>query len=314
MLPAATKATAAIKATAAAAKLTAAGEWTMRKADVTVITGTLICCLFLAPAGECRADGLRALQNEVAGVLAHPVLRAAEVGVLVVSIDHGDVIYQLNADRPLMPASNMKLGTVATALELLGAGQEFGHPRGETVGGLAPRILKPSDNALADALLEGLPAAAGRSDLTPSQLCAEAWGERGVYLRGTRWADGSGLSRAGLMSAAVIVGLLEAMDRSRWREEFSAALPVAGVDGTLRERLREGRARGRVRAKTGTLTGVSALSGYAQTVGGERLIFAMVMNGFDCDVQRVRRIQDRVCEALVGLEREAACFDRAAGD
>lgn len=287
----------------------------MRTTDVIpVITAAFICCLFLGPAGECRADHLRAVQNEVAGVLAHPALRGADVSALVVSVEHGDVIYELNARRPLIPASNMKLVTVATALELLGAGEDFGPPMGETVGGLAPRILKPSDNALADALLHSLPRAAGRPDLTSNQLCAETWGERGVSLQGTRWADGSGLSRAGLMSAAVIVRLLEAMDRSRWREEFIAALPVAGVDGTLRSRMRDGRARRRVRAKTGTLTGVSALSGYAQTVGGERLVFAMVMNGFVCDVQRVRRIQDRVCEALVGLEREAQCFDRTAGD
>jgi len=57
-----------------------------------------------------------------------------------------------------------------------------------------------------------------------------------------------------------------------------------------------------VRAKTGTLTGVSALSGYADTACGERLVFSMIMNGYSCEIERVRRMQDQVCVALVSLE------------
>lgn len=286
----------------------------MRRAFDYAIVATLLAASLLP--GLAEAAGLRAVQNEIAGVLAHPALRDAEVGVLVVS-SRGDEIFWLNSDHPLIPASNMKLVTVATALELLGPQYDCSRMRGaregEALGALARRILKPSDNALADALLGALPGMAGRPDLAPDELCAEAWGDRGLFLRGTCWADGSGLSRRGMMSAEVIVGLLQAMDASRWRQEFITALPIAGVDGTLRNRMRGWRAQGRVRAKTGTLTGVSALSGYAETDGGERLIFAMIMNGFSCDRDRVRRIQDEVCEALVELEREAVGSERATG-
>jgi D-alanyl-D-alanine carboxypeptidase/D-alanyl-D-alanine-endopeptidase (penicillin-binding protein 4) len=274
-----------------------------------------ICMLISAHA---RAEGLREVRNEVAGLLAHPALVDAEIGALVVPVGGHGELFSLHPERALIPASNMKLITVATALELLGADAHCPRMPGareeETVGELARRILKPSDNALADALVAALPEAAGRPGLTPQQLCGETLGERGVYLRGTRWADGSGLSRDTLMSTGMIVDLLEAIDRSRWREQFIGSLPIAGVDGTLRERMREGPARGRISAKTGTLTGVSALSGYARTVSGERLVFAMVMNGFACDVDRVRRIQDRVCEVLVRLDREGMSAERAAGD
>ncbi|MFW6438172.1 MAG: D-alanyl-D-alanine carboxypeptidase, partial [Armatimonadota bacterium] len=163
------------------------------------------------------ADDLRTVQNKVAGVLAHPALHQAYVGALVVRADSGEEIYRFDAERPLIPASNMKLVTVGTALEVLGAqwncSAVAGARPGETLDQLARRILKPSDNKLADALLQALPLAAGRPDLMPSQLCTEAWGERDVYLHGTRWADGSGLSRDGMMSAEVIVDLLRVMDR-----------------------------------------------------------------------------------------------------
>ncbi len=237
--------------------------------------------------------------------------------MLAVWLDGGGDVYSTGADIPLIPASNMKLVTVATALELLGAERDCsaisGAHSGETLEGLAQRILKPSDNSLADALLAALPRTAGRSALTPAQLCAEAWGDRGVYLHGTRWVDGSGLSRRGLMSAEVVVDLLRFMARSPQAGAFKAALPIAGVDGTLRDRMRNGPARARVCAKTGTLTGVSALSGYARTRGGQRLVFAMIMNDFTSDVERIRRIQDQVCSALVTCEREAVCAEREPG-
>lgn len=287
----------------------------MRRGFTCIIAAVMSLAL---ASGHARAETLREVQNRVAGVLAHPALLGAQVGALAVSLDREGEIYRFHAEQPLIPASNMKLVTVATALELLGPEYDCsavaGADEGEPLSDLSRRILKPSDNELADALLAALPAAAGRPGLTPRQLCAEAWGDRGLYLYGTHWADGSGLSRSDLMSAEVIVGLLKAMDSSHWREQFITALPVAGVDGTLKSRMRSGRARGRVRAKTGTLTGVSALSGYAETVGHERLAFALVMNGFGCDVARVRRMQDQVCEALAGLEREDVCAERAAGD
>jgi D-alanyl-D-alanine carboxypeptidase/D-alanyl-D-alanine-endopeptidase (penicillin-binding protein 4) len=87
----------------------------------------------------------------------------------------------------------------------------------------------------------------------------------------------------------------------RDRSGFTAlydSLPIAGRDGTLDNRMRHGRARGRCHAKTGTLTGVSALSGYCRTRGGRTVVFSILMNRVN--VTGARRIQDRMAQALAG--------------
>ncbi|MCD6360471.1 MAG: D-alanyl-D-alanine carboxypeptidase, partial [Armatimonadetes bacterium] len=71
----------------------------------------------------------------------------------------------------------------------------------------------------------------------------------------------------------------------------------------LRRRMCGTRAEGHVRAKTGTLTGVSALSGYVDTRGGETIVFSMIMNGFGCDVSRIRRLQDEICVVMAQWSR-----------
>lgn len=278
-----------------------AGRQRARRA--TLCTVLLVC---LVGAGGPRAATLRQVQSEIAGIVAHPALRGASVGVCAVSLDRGEVIFREHAAVPMIPASNLKLVTVATALELLGPDRlcPVGGRNGETLRSLAPRILKPSDNALADALAAWLPGAAGRPDLTSRQLAAETWGERDLYLCGARWLDGSGLERGDKLTADFTVTLLTYARGAAWGADFERALPIAGVDGTLRTRMVGTPAQRRVRAKTGTLTGVSALSGYADTLAGERLVLSVMMNGFSCDRQRVRRMQDMVCVALVGLERE----------
>ncbi len=282
----------------------ARGEVSPWPVGVGLVRAALAACLLLVATSP-HAATLREVQNQVAGIVAHPALSDAGVGVCVASLDREELIYRRNGALPLIPASNMKLVTVATALELLGPDALCPtSDEQETLGSLAARILKPSDNELAEALLRWLPSAAGREDLTPRQLCAETWGERDLCLRGARWLDGSGLERRDMMTPDFTVALLRYMhERSRWAAAFERALPVAGVDGTLRDRMLGTPARGRVRAKTGTLTGVSALSGYAGTACGERLVFSMIVNGYSCEIERVRRLQDQVCVALVSLER-----------
>jgi len=165
-------------------------------------------------------------------------------------------------------------------------------------------ILKPSDNELAERLLVSLPWAAGRPELTPMELVGETWADRGLYLRPMRLADGSGLSRRNLMSPAFVVALLTYMhEQGRWSRAFEDALPLAGVDGTLAHRMRGTAAERQVQAKTGTLRGVSALSGYVRTQGEETLVFSIIMNNLTCPVSRARRMQDQICAALTELDR-----------
>jgi D-alanyl-D-alanine carboxypeptidase/D-alanyl-D-alanine-endopeptidase (penicillin-binding protein 4) len=85
------------------------------------------------------------------------------------------------------------------------------------------------------------------------------------------------------------------MTRSDW-PAFDRALPVAGRDGTLDDRMNSGPARGRCRAKTGTIAGVSTLSGYCRARSGDRLVFSFLMNGVS--TSGARRLQDRMAQAL----------------
>jgi D-alanyl-D-alanine carboxypeptidase/D-alanyl-D-alanine-endopeptidase (penicillin-binding protein 4) len=91
-------------------------------------------------------------------------------------------------------------------------------------------------------------------------------------------SDGSGLARDDLVTPRAVVQLLRFDDRQPWGSDFIASFPIAGVDGTLETRMQGTAASGRVMAKTGGLDHVRALSGFATTAGGERLIFSMFGN------------------------------------
>jgi D-alanyl-D-alanine carboxypeptidase/D-alanyl-D-alanine-endopeptidase (penicillin-binding protein 4) len=92
--------------------------------------------------------------------------------------------------------------------------------------------------------------------------------------------EGAGLSRKNLVTPDAIVQLLVHMDRQPEAAAFRSLLPVAGMDGTLRQRMAGGAAQGNLRAKTGTLRGTHALSGYVTSAGGERLAFAILRNNY----------------------------------
>ncbi len=112
--------------------------------------------------------------------------------------------------------------------------------------------------------------------------------------------DGSGLSRQNLVTPAAIVALLEYMDRRPFRDTWLSLLPVAGVDGTIGERFKDTEAAGRILAKTGTLGHVNALSGYATTRKGERLVFSVMVNNHNLRSRQAVALLDRIALALVG--------------
>ena len=92
--------------------------------------------------------------------------------------------------------------------------------------------------------------------------------------------DGSGLSRNDMITANATVQLLTFMSKHRYFAQFRDALPIAGVDGTLRTRMRGTPAEGNLRAKTGSLSSVASLSGYVTTAAGEHLVFSMMLNNY----------------------------------
>jgi serine-type D-Ala-D-Ala carboxypeptidase/endopeptidase (penicillin-binding protein 4) len=156
---------------------------------------------------------------------------------------------------------------------------------------------KPSDNFFAEMLLKDLGAqASGRGTTRRGARIAARFARR---LGGrARLVDGSGLSRGNHASPYRVGRLLLAMSR---RDEFDAffdSLSVAGRDGTLARRMRRGPARGRCRGKTGTLSNVSALSGYCTARSGDVYVFSILMNR--TYTPGARRVQDRMAQAIAG--------------
>lgn len=162
---------------------------------------------------------------------------------------------------------------------------------------ILPGFLKPSQNQIGEILLRTLghelrgqgSAAAGR---TVVDSLLRTWR---LDPREVAQVDGSGLSRYDMVAPDLLVGILTHMTRSPNWGVWYAALPIAGVDGTLAGRMKGTPLQGNVHAKTGTLSGVRSLSGYLTTAGGERLVFSALANHHTV----AARDADRVAEAAL---------------
>jgi D-alanyl-D-alanine carboxypeptidase/D-alanyl-D-alanine-endopeptidase (penicillin-binding protein 4) len=161
------------------------------------------------------------------------------------------------------------------------------------------KMNKPSDNFLAEEVLKGLGAGfgAGGSTAAGAEVAERHLRSLGID-KGFRIRDGSGLSYQNKLSARTVLKILGAMSRRPDFAVFRRSLAVAGVDGTLKHRMRGTAAAGNVRAKTGTLNAASSLSGYVTTANGHTLSFALLMNGSPLDVTRAHAAQDAVAVLL----------------
>ena len=111
--------------------------------------------------------------------------------------------------------------------------------------------------------------------------------------------DGSGLSRHDLVTPRAFVAVLAYAQKQPWFPAYLASLPVAGADGTLNERMKEPPLAGKIYAKTGSVTHVRTLSGYAETPGGRKLIFSFLSNNQGAKNHEVHVAIDGVCLAMV---------------
>ena len=111
--------------------------------------------------------------------------------------------------------------------------------------------------------------------------------------------DGSGLSRQNLVTPHAIVKLLLYDSQQPWADQFRSTLPVGGVDGTLADRFKEGDAKGMVDAKTGSLSHVSTLSGYATTEKGDKIAFSIMANNYHVPASTAMQAIDQIVSALV---------------
>ena len=147
-------------------------------------------------------------------------------------------------------------------------------------------FMKPSQNLETDLIFAHV-GELGRTAEMPAWRTSEQLGLAALreFLRAhplpadeVRFDEGSGLSRNNLVSANATTALLKFMAGHREAEAFHEALPIAGVDGTLRRRMKNTAAENNVRAKTGTLRWANSLSGYVTTAAGEKLVFSVMLN------------------------------------
>ena len=181
---------------------------------------------------------------------------------------------------------------------------------------LAREVQKPSQNLYADLLLVQV-GEKYRSKTTPPERTSEALGirelnrflaEAGVKQGEVQFDEGSGLSRDNLTTPEATVTLLTFMSRHACADLYREALPVAGVDGTLQDRMKGTPAAGNVRAKTGSLRWAQSLSGYVSTAAGERLVFSLMLNRYaNTDPnQPARQELDKIAVMLAGFTGKSA--------
>lgn len=148
---------------------------------------------------------------------------------------------------------------------------------------IAAQTMKPSQNLYTELLLRTI----GKVSATdPRKTTADAGIEAvknflkraGIDDSRLIMLDGSGLSRGNLVTADTTLQLLIHMNRHRYSAAFRDTLPIAGVDGTLRNRMRGTPAMNNARAKTGTLSSATTLSGYVFSAAGERLVYSLMIN------------------------------------
>ena len=161
---------------------------------------------------------------------------------------------------------------------------------------IAAQTLKPSQNLYTELILRTLgrlppspaPNAPPITDQTSEQLGLEAvklfLKTTGIRPDSLVLDDGSGLSRSDMVTAEASVQLLTFMSKHRYADVFRDALPIAGVDGTLRNRLKGTPAENNLRAKTGSLSSAASLSGYVTTAAGEKLAFSIMVNNYPREV------------------------------
>jgi serine-type D-Ala-D-Ala carboxypeptidase/endopeptidase (penicillin-binding protein 4) len=168
-----------------------------------------------------------------------------------------------------------------------------------TISALVNTTDVDSDNFFAEMLLKLLGAEFGGGGTTAAGATVV---EQFAASKGTavHAVDGSGLTRSNRASPQQVVRLLQAMRTTPVGEDFISDLALAGHEGTVAERMHGTAADGRCRLKTGTLTGVSNLSGYCFNADGREMIFSVLMGSVG-NLDTAHYEQDRIAAAVAGL-------------
>jgi D-alanyl-D-alanine carboxypeptidase/D-alanyl-D-alanine-endopeptidase (penicillin-binding protein 4) len=225
-------------------------------------------------------------------------------------VDRGRVGRFTSRDPALAAAQGFGISLAAAGVRVaggaaVGLAPEDAAPIAEIDSPPLARIVRwmdrESDNFVAEMLLKQLGAVQGSRGSTAAGIgvVTGLLAEAGVPLSGVRLVDGSGLSLLDRLTANALVALLSTMwNDDEVRLELLASLPLAGRTGTLDHRMRTGAAAGVVRAKTGTTSNASALSGFA----GDRYVFSILQNGWPVSLTWARLAQDRFAAVLAASE------------
>ena len=163
---------------------------------------------------------------------------------------------------------------------------------------------KSSNNFIAEQLLRALGAAQGGpgSSEAGKARVLEALKALGVQTQGLVLHNGSGLYVGNLVSPRQFTQLLAAMRAHAYGPEFLASLPLAGRDGTMRQRLKPLGPQGLVRAKTGTLNEVVSLAGYARTKAGREVAFCIIFDQTQVRAWKLRDVLDQLVERIASSD------------
>ena len=175
--------------------------------------------------------------------------------------------------------------------------------RSPTLREVLPFFEKPSQNQIGEILFKTLAlekTGVGRADSAARVVSRQvlAWG---AAADGFAIRDGSGLSRHDYLSPRTLVTVLGAITAHPDFRAFYDALPIAGVDGTIRNRMKGTVAQGNLRGKTGTLDKARSLSGYVTTANGRQLILSILCNNYVVPTRRVDQVSDAIGVRLASL-------------
>lgn len=213
-------------------------------------------------AGICPSQ----LAPEIDRVLQRSTYASARWSIHMEALDYQATLYSHDPTAFLIPASNVKLFTTAAALQTIAKHPERAWHNFEAQ---LTVVNRDSDNWSADGMLKRI----GGPQAVKASLA-----DLGLAPQLYQQVDGSGLSRRNATNAATLVELLKAMRSTPGGDRFYSSLPISGINGTLRNRFVNTPIAGRVHAKTGTLTGVRALSGYLEHPVYGTIAFSILVN------------------------------------
>jgi D-alanyl-D-alanine carboxypeptidase/D-alanyl-D-alanine-endopeptidase (penicillin-binding protein 4) len=167
-------------------------------------------------------------------------------------------------------------------------------------------INKNSQNFFAEQLLKTIGLEKEGYGTVANGVKAESklFKEMGINPESMILVDGSGLSRLDYVTPKQFVTLLSFMYKSDYFIPFFNSLSIAGVDGSLGDRLQNTNAKDKIRGKAGYLEGVRSLTGYAFTADNEPVAFSIIVNNFNVPVKLAENIQDLVCLRLANFKRK----------